>query len=80
VNQEKAGTEMQRILYKTEAMHDQDVIKTSVEDLNKLGESRWNQKRVEEMKESARLSKQTLMIATLLNSEKLSNMVERFSV
>ncbi|WP_169798685.1 MULTISPECIES: hypothetical protein [Clostridium] len=48
--------------------------------MNKLGESRWNQKRVEEMKESARLSKQTLMIATLLNSEKLSNMVERFSV
>ncbi|KYH29183.1 hypothetical protein [Clostridium thermopalmarium] len=71
---------MQRIIYKTEAIHNKGVIKTSVEDLNKLGESRWNQKRVEEMKESARLSKQTLMIATLLNSEKLSNMVERFSV
>jgi methyl-accepting chemotaxis protein len=38
VNQEKAGTEMQRILYKTEAMHDQDVIKTSVEALNELME------------------------------------------
>lgn len=71
---------MQRIIYKTEAIHNKGVIKTSVEDLNKLGESRWNQKRVEEMKESARLSKQTLMIATLLNSEKLSNMAARFNV
>ena len=41
---------MQRIIYKTQAIHNKGVIKTSVEDLNKLGESRWNQKRVEEMK------------------------------
>lgn len=36
VNQEKAATEMQRILYKTEAMYDQNVIESSVAALNKL--------------------------------------------
>lgn len=36
VNQEKATTEMQRILYKTEVMQDSTVIDTSVEVLNEL--------------------------------------------
>ena len=36
VNQEKTNTEMQRILYKTEAIHDLNVIEASVETLNAL--------------------------------------------
>lgn len=36
VNQEKASTEMQRILYKSEAMQDRSVIQESVEALNEL--------------------------------------------
>jgi len=36
VNQEKASTEMQRILYKVQAMHDMTIIDESVEALNEL--------------------------------------------
>ena len=36
VNQEKAVTEIQRILYKTEALHNPAVIEASLEELNRL--------------------------------------------